>query len=167
MLVFGPYRACMCAYTPADGDILLNFSSMNQELPRLGALMPNLPNDSMIDPCQMEYFYHDYVMRDDMAFNELMNIMMPLYEGKNVFICTSGETLNQYITTMNELLMGLILNRYGYNSVVINESDDLNYFDPGDFHFNVLGIMTFDEDRKRWSLMGEVSRLRMGGKPLC
>lgn len=165
MLVFGPYRACLCAHVPDNGDILLNFSSMNQELPRLGNLLPNLPDLTGLDPNQIEFFYYDYVINNDLAFDELMHIMMPLYEGRNVFICTSGESLNQYITLMNDLLIGLILNRYGYNSIIINEPDDLECFDPGDFHFHTVGIMTFDEDRKRWTMMGEVSRISMGGQP--
>lgn len=165
MLVFGPFQACSGALIQSKGDIILNFSSLNQNLPRLVGLMPNVPNIVGLDPIQLEISYMDFILNDENAFFDLMKIMHPLQEGRNVFVCTSGDTMNDFITTMNDLLPKVILNRYGYNSIQINVASDLDDFNPGDFHFTVPGILNMDVDWQRYTGIREQRRLANGGKP--
>lgn len=163
MLIFGPYRACVNAMKPNRQNIMFNFSSLREDLPRLNYLIPNLGN--AIYAPDIDIQYSNYLCTNDLAFSELMQIVFPLYQGANVFICTSGETSNQYIDTMNELLQDFIKVRYGYNSAVINDPEDLDSFDEGDFGFSVRGVQLMDQDRERWILMNEKVRLASGGEP--
>lgn len=163
MLVFGPYRSCISAARPNQQNVFFNFSSLTETLPRLGYLLPDLGQDIYRD--DIEIIYSNYVFFNDNPFVQMMHVIMPLYEGANVFICTSGDTMNQYISTMNELLQNLIQNRYGYHSAIINDPEDLESFDESMFGFSVQGIKIFDQDKERWTLMIEEARLRAGGAP--
>lgn len=164
MLIFGPYQACLSASTINRDCVFFNFTSLVQSIPRLGFLLPSLDVVNT-DPITLSTQYSSCLLTNVNAFTELMAIMMPLYEGKHVFVCTSGETLNSYLTIMNEMLPEFIKIRYGYQSVFINNADDLNYFDEGDYGFSVQGIQNFDHDRD-WLIMSkENERLNNGGRP--
>jgi len=146
-----------------NDPVIVNFSSMNESLGRLGYLMPNLPMDmnGFFDENQ----YTLAILSNEQSFDQLMSIMIPLYEGRDVFICITNDSLNQYLNGMNDLLMGFIQNRYGYNSAIINDEEDFFSFYRPDFKFTTQGIMNLDVDRKQWAQMKEAERIKQGGKP--
>lgn len=163
MLIFGPYTACINLVT--QDDAILNFTSLNQSMPRLGYLLPSLDVFNT-DPDTLYKMYCDTLQLNQYAFSQLMEIMMPLYEGKNTYVCTCGDEIyNPYLQTMQDLLVRFIQERYGYNPVFINEPEDLESFNSGDYNFTVNGIMIFDDDKQRYILQREEDRLRMGGRP--
>lgn len=118
-----------------------------------------------ITPEQYAASYYQYLLANDYAFVQLMSIMIPLYEGKDVFICITNDSINPFIQWLNELLMQFIQDRYGYVGIIINDADDYDAFNPGDFGFNVPGIMNMDADRGRYEQEREKARLLAGGTP--
>lgn len=163
MLVFGPYRACLNARRPNRESVMYNFSSLTQLVPRLVYLFPAF--DPSVPREQLEYQYYQYLAFNENAFVELMQIMFPLYEGKDVFICISTGDVNVMTSWMNELLMGYIKDRYGYMPVIINESEDIIAFNESDFRFSLQGILNMDSDRERYMQEMEEQRLKAGGRP--
>lgn len=166
MLVFGPYQACIGAARlrhQSKEAVLFNFSSLSQEIPRLAYLMPTL--DLRVPIEILEQQYGQYLIFDINAFKQLMTIMYPLYEGKDVYVAISSTDMNEYINLMNELLSSYIQNVYGYNSAIIYEPEDIYAFNDADFKFNVPGIRQMDLDRERYIQMMEEERLKAGGQP--
>ena len=163
MLVFGPARACLGAIRQNKPFAIFNFTSLNESINYLNRLV--MPADwSSISYEQYRAAYYRYLITDDYAFVQLMNIMIPLEEGIDVFICIDTSTLNSVVSWLNDLLMEFIQDRYGYTAVIINEASDIDSFNSGDYGFNVPGIMAMDQDRTRYTIECEKQRLLTGGK---
>ena len=65
---------------------------------------------------------------------------------------------------MNESLIKMIQQRYGYNAAVINDINDLDYVNPEDFSFSIQGLHNLDEDKKRLVMILESRRIQAGGR---
>ena len=165
MLIFGPYRAI-----PDDTFVIFNLSSQNQAIERLPGLinMPNTAIGNPYTPAEYEYafdlWYYDYVLNDPIACSSLMMILDKIYEGYKVYICISDYSYDNGISMINESFMKLIQTRYDIKYSVINEKEDYLYIpqDGCDF-MSVQGLITFDEDRKRFMQICEENRILSGG----
>jgi hypothetical protein len=164
MLLFGPYRAI-----PDDNFKVFNLSSQNQAIERLPGLLmiPNFGTSVPQDPIGYEYqfdlWYYDYVLNDPIACSSLMLILNTLYDGQKVYICISDYSFDNGISMVNESFMKLIQTRYDIKYSIINEPDDYFYIDHDGCDFmSVQGIMTFDEDRKRFLQVCEENKILSG-----
>lgn len=172
MLIFGNYKTCcdiikihseqnvaedFSKYRKEDEStqlmkfdyVLYNFTSMNQDPSIMvlnGLIVPGLqPGNPMNDS-----MYYNAIMMNDYSFNQLMNIMYPLYDGKHVFICIDTLENHSLLQMQNDMLIWFIFERYGYASVLVNSYEDFDYFNPDDYRFSVKGIIAFDQDKMRY-----------------
>ena len=136
---------------PKDPNIVVfNLTSFKEGLPSLINLVPHYQEHfNTLDELQFDINYAQYVLSSIPAFNELMFIMMNLYDMRDVYITVSKQ--NWYYESINESLMKLIQQRYGYNYFEINTVEDYEYAksaDYNDYSFNVQGIFNLDQDKE-------------------
>jgi len=169
MLVFGPYRSI----PKEEQFVVYNFSSSTQVVPRLPGLFisPEIPMQmgiSMNGDGEVErgfdMWYYDYVLNDPTACTSLMQILMSLYNGNNVYVCIADYGANSFISMMNESFMKIIQTRYDIGYSIINDPEDFEYIpkDGCDF-MSVDGIFNFDADRKRFMILSTEDSIMHGG----
>lgn len=140
MFVVGDIR-CLPDYS--DKFLILNLSSLIEGFPRVH-LVPSVTTQYNNDK-EFDIAYANYIFSNDYTFMEFMKIVYPLYCGEDVFLLVSrNENTHDIIT---ESLCKLIQQRYGYNYQLLNEKDDIDYYD--DSGFNIVGLQTLDLDKER------------------
>lgn len=138
MLIVGDIRSIPVI----DSLIVYNLSSANQYYPLVNLIEPL---------CKVKYelalddeWYFNTIFNDNHYFMELMKIMEPLYEGKNVYLLVNNSISIQPLT---EMVTHLITSRYGYSAQYLNTIADFDETDDSTFSF--CGIKNFDADRAR------------------
>lgn len=140
MLLVGDIK---CLPDHLDRLVIINLSSLAEGFRRV-YLVPSIPTMYNNDK-EFDISYANYIFSNDYVFMEFMKIIYPLYLGNNVFLLVSrNENTHDIIT---ESLCKLIQQRYGYNYQILNNKDDINYYDDSDF--SITGIQTLDQDRER------------------
>lgn len=150
-------------YTTNNSKVF-NICSLNEQYPRLRILPPidfrYLPVQS---PESAEYEfdmrYAQWILSDQNAFFDLMQIIYSLYQGFDVFLLISDTdpSLDAYAQS----LFKFIQQRYGYNTTIINSMEDL--FNAEDYQISGLGAINLMDDKERLSFMLEESRQAAGG----
>lgn len=144
MLLVGDIR-CLPDYK--EKFVILNLSSLAEGYERVH-LVPSI-SARYNDDKQFDIDYANYIFSNDLIFMEFMKIVYPLYIGADVFLLVSrNENTHDIIT---ESLCKLIQQRYGYNYQLLNDKDDIDYYD--DSNFNIYGIQTFDMDKERMTYL--------------
>lgn len=93
--------------------------------------------------------YANYVLSNPSTFNELMKVMMILYEGLDVYILIYRD--GDYFEMLAESLLKLIQQRYGYNYHMLGIPEDLEHAlscDPNDDYFTTYGLFNLDNDKE-------------------
>ena len=144
MLVVGDVR---CLPEITDKFVIFNLSSLAEGYERVH-LVPSI-TASYNDDKQFDIDYANYIFSNDFPFMEFMKIVYQLYHGLDVFLLVSRNENTYDIIT--ESLCKLIQQRYGYNYQLINNKDDIDYYD--DSNFNIYGIQTFDIDKERYTYL--------------
>lgn len=144
MLLVGDIR---CLPDSIDKFVVLNLSSLAEGFERVH-LVPSI-SASYNDDKQFDIDYANYIFSNNYTFMEFMKIVYPLYTGADVFLLVSrNENTHDIIT---ESLCKLIQQRYGYNYQLLNNKDDIDYYDES--NFNIYGIQTFDMDKERMTYL--------------
>lgn len=143
MLLFGDTR-CLEKYLSITkgSTIVLNFSSITEKYPVLD-ILPKERFD-IDDSQQFDIAFADYIMSNDYRFCQFFNIPLGLYYSYDVFVLISR---NDFFDILNESLMKLIQQRYGYVINEINTEEDLDYLVEGSF--SIQGLYNLDLDNKR------------------
>lgn len=144
MLMFGD-TSCLEKYltNSKERTIVLNFSSITERYPILDILPKERFN--IDDSQQFDVAFANYIMSDDYRFCQFFNIPLGLYCSFNVFVLISK---NEFFDILNESLMKLIQQRYGYIINEINTEEDLDYLVEGSF--SIQGLYNLDLDNRRF-----------------
>lgn len=157
MIVFTPLRSLPVEMLERKGIrqvIVYNLSSYYGDVPTLNMLIPSIahmPEESLDGDVSsfpaFDVAYNSYIMSNDDAFVQFMNIMIPAYTSPDVLvqILISSSEFRDAIT---ESLIKLIQQRYGYNIYIVNEPEDFLYTTESDF--SVPGLFAMDGDLDRW-----------------
>lgn len=138
MLVFGDHT---CLFE-AKNMMIYNLSSLIEGYPRLD-LLP--PYTTSYDEKQVDIDYANYIMTNDYAFYNMMNIVVALVNGFDVFILIGTEDVHEFIA---ESLQKFIQQRYGLISYFIHSPEDIaNIHDVSMLSIN--GVYNFDQDSQR------------------
>lgn len=132
---------------PEEGYVVYNISSLVEGYERINILPPlqifqMCGNDEKL----FDIKYAEYIMSNPNVFNELMKIMYSLYYGKDVYLLVTRD--GGYFDILTESLLKFIQQRYGYDSYILNDPEDILYADKGEF--NIYGLFNFDQDNKRY-----------------
>ncbi len=136
MIVFGRYNNIPENFIP------VNFTGMNETVQKISTI--GLENIDISDP-EFDKVFAEIMLNNDMNFISLFNIIQLLYAGENIFICISTGNI---LDCLNESLGKLIQQRYGYNYQMINEINDIDWYN--DENFSIPGLYNFDLDRDRY-----------------
>jgi hypothetical protein len=134
---------------------VLNFTSYNEEYPRLNLYPPEEfgYNYDLI----FDIKYASYILTNDIIFMDFMKIMYNLYLGLDVFILVE-DSLEQ----LNESLFKLIQQRYGYNANRINCYED--FLEAQESSFAEFGLLNIDNDKERLAYLVEIQNLEQAGR---
>ena len=139
MIVFGKINSF--PVNSVESFVPVNFTGMVEYIDKINI---NLDNVDIYDP-EFDKVFADIVYNNDDNFLSLFNIIQLLNSGENIYVCiTTGDILD----CLNEALAKFIQQRYGYNYQMINEVDDINWYD--DSGFSVSGLYNYDIDRERY-----------------
>lgn len=143
---------------------VFNICSLNESYPRLRVLPPiDLRRIPSQNPEMSEYEfdirYAQWILSDNNAFFDLMQIVYSLYQGYDVFLLISN--IDPSLDAYAQSLFKLIQQRYGINVAIINDIEDL--FNAEDVQITGLGAANLMDDKERLSFMLEESRQAAGG----
>lgn len=154
MLMYGDARAADLVADNTD-TMVYNITSLNERYRR--ARLDLLPPNSLGANSEYDYDvkYMEWVFANDGVFMNFMKIILDLYNGLNVFLVITHE---DWSDMMLESLLKLIQQRYGYNSISIENPEDLFYAEDEGFNPE-YGLINLDQDLARYQyIVG-----RMGG----
>lgn len=138
-----------------DGYIIYNLSSYTEQYERIHLLPSDDIGKYYNDEKTFDLLYANSILQDDFYFMELMKIMIPIYEGKDVLLLISERFEN-----ITESLMKFISGRYGIISYIVNEAEDLEYLNESNFTIN--GLYNLDIDKNRFSRIYAISNMKDG-----
>jgi len=142
MLVFGDEKEC---FTQAlyGGFRIFNISNLIEQGIRLNCL---IPPGLISEDKDFDMYYANFIMQNDNAFVELMNVMYNLYEGNLVYILID---YSDYKNLLTESLIKFIQQRYGYNAYIVNTLEDFDHVRASEF--SLSGVFNLDLDKKRFA----------------
>ena len=141
---------------------VLNFTSLYSGYPTLLALTTNmysmnqsgLPTNIYVETVEFDYQYANAIFNNDQMFEAFMSIMIPVYEGINTILLVQRDP---YRDCLMESLIKLVQQRYGYNSWIVEDIDDIECLrEPT---FNPYGIMALDADIRRYDALYNCGRV--------
>lgn len=144
MLLFGDTKCLKkYLYITKKEVMILNFSSISEQYPVLD-ILPKERFD-IDDSQQFDISFANYILNNDYRFCQFFKIILALYYSYDVFILVSK---NEFYDILNESLMKLIQQRYGWVVNEINTEEDLDYLVEGSF--TIQGLYNLDLDNKRF-----------------
>lgn len=140
-----------CIHNP----VIFNLSSYNSNFDSIASLTTSINNIQMqfegVPPNQYIYYqafdiaYMNMVLSNNNLFIDLMKVMINAYEGNNVIILVQRD---EYRDAIMESLIKLIQVRYGYDCWIVESIEDIECIK--ETKFTPMGLLTLDEDRKRY-----------------
>lgn len=136
-----------CPYV--DNIIVFNLLSPLEGFPKLN-IVPH--GQLMLVEGQENVFdmqYAEYILQTG-GTNELMKVLMPFYEGKDVYILTFRDN-GGYFDAITESMIKFITHRYGIIPIEIFEPCDYN-ITPLQYNtsLSVTGLYNFDLDKEQY-----------------
>lgn len=126
----------------SDVEVVLDSTGLIEGAPQLTHLFPAFAN---VMDFTFDQWYWDYLLKYDYPFMDLMRIIYPLYEGKNVALIYNpiAGMYNDYI----ESLLKFITCRYDIlgNRIQIPEDNDV----ANESDFSIRGLYNLDLDKNR------------------
>lgn len=135
-------------YIPDIPLHILNLSSYKEGIEKLNLLPPTNGTLPFKDEKEFDIAYANYIMSNDFTFMELMKIIIPIYEGKDVYIVVSRSP---YFDMITESLTKFIQVRYSIISQYIYDFNDLEFIDMDLSFANIQGLYNLDVDKERFS----------------
>lgn len=132
--------------------LLYNIGSMMMlnGVQMLSNLVPSSSNFSLsnmiIDERDFDIKYANYLLNDDRAFIDMMNIAYNLYLGNDVF-CFAD--IDEYKENYLESILKFFQGRYGFNGQILGEVEDYEYTEDSTFSIN--GLFNIDIDKERFT----------------
>lgn len=123
--------------------VVLNFSSLSSQFPILD-ILPRQRFD-IDDSQQFDMAFANYILNNDYRFCQFFSIIIQLYYGNDVVVLIRQS---EFYDILNESLMKLIQQRYGYIINAVNTIEDLE--DLVESSFSIQGLYNLDQDLKRY-----------------
>lgn len=151
-------------YIP-DNCKVFNLNSLREGYQSFRFLIPPNSLGNFVDR-DFDILYYNYIFNNDNVFTEFFGIIYELYINNDIFILVDENM--DWSENIAESLWKVIQQRYGYNAIRINNSDDYIYAVNSSYslpQFNPYwGIYNLDLDKQRYSEIIEAARLQAGGK---
>lgn len=138
-----------------DDFRIFNLLSIAEVGTKLYNLIPPFTyTDYSDDNIRFDIDYYNYIISNNLAFVDLMQIMYNEYDrgidNYSVVLIDNDDIRD----SLRDSLIKLIQQRYGINSFIINELDDWNYIESSQAtNFDINGIYQFDQDKERYTIL--------------
>ena len=154
MLIFGSAKCIEFLPMNINTDKLLiyNLTSSSERFPRVVIMPPNTLQSDNFDQLLFDYIYGN-----DFVFIEWMEkIVMPLYYNIPVYLVINDNQVFDFIT---DSVSSIMRKRYGYNSYILNDPDDVLFLSDEVNKIGEFGILEMKylyEDKERFSYLHEL-----------
>lgn len=108
----------------------------------------NMPMPEFVQSVEFDRQFASSLMNDPVLFSNLMKIMLCCREGYTVIILVQRDW---YRDAVMESLSKFIQQRYGYNTWVVQDPDDIECIH--ECWFTPMGLLALDEDILRYGMM--------------
>lgn len=146
MLIFTEYNTLCNMNINTNNSIILNLSSFKQGIKRINISPPYACTS--LDDTMFDRAYAEYLIVNDEVFFELMQIVEPYYNGKDIYILV---TMGNGWDRITESLQKFLQQRYNIISYIIEDPEEINYIE--ELQINANGIYNFCKDRERFLSM--------------
>ena len=103
---------------------------------------------------EIDIAYWELIMKNNKMFNDLMKLVLNSFEG---FVCMVLVKHDEYRDAVLESIIKLIQQRYGFTPWVIQDEGDIEVLEEPEY--TAQGLVTLDEDRKRYHMMCEAGQV--------
>lgn len=148
MIIFGDQNIVPFIMGDPNRYFLLNFFNVVNLGTPLTRLMapPVIFQTCPIDSVNFSGAYANFVISNDEAFQDFMEIVMAMYYNDDVFVLTDLQST--HIVAMAETIIKIIQQRYGYNCYILNTIDDI--FSIPQSEMSEIGSQIFLSDKERY-----------------
>ena len=137
--------------------IVYNLSAYIEGIERIYLLPPDDISHYYADEKTFDLLYADFIFKNDFSFMELMKIIIPIYEGKDVVLLISESLEN-----ITESLLKFINGRYGIIPSIVTDEEDLDMITESNFTLN--GLYNLDQDKNRFSRLYAMTNINDQGE---
>lgn len=137
--------------------IVYNLSAYIEGIQRIYLLPPDDISSYYADEKTFDLLYADFIFKNDFSFMELMKIIIPIYEGKDVVLLISESLEN-----ITESLLKFINGRYGIIPSIVTDEEDLDMITESNFTLN--GLYNLDQDKNRFSRLYAMTNINDQGE---
>lgn len=145
MLMYGDAFTANSLMSLVDKLVVYNLSSLNESFPRLYLIPPNTLGSNF--DIQFDVNYMNWIVYNDLQFNEFMKIITAINNGYNVYIVISKE---DWSINLVESLTKYIQERYGITSVFVESYEDYLYANDSE-PIEGPGLFNLQQDIERYS----------------
>ena len=122
-----------------SNSVIYNLNANTTQFNMIRLMPPQGMNTASLE---FDQYYINLILSDNNYFIQFMNIIIPLRDGKDVYILAYNE--DTVFNPITETLMKFIQQRYGYDYQEVHYMEDINMMDLSSF--TTPGIIQFDED---------------------
>ena len=126
-----------------SNSVIYNLNANTTQFNMIRLMPPQGMNTASLE---FDQYYINLILSDNNYFIQFMNIIIPLRDGKDVYILAYNE--DTVFNPITETLMKFIQQRYGYDYQEVHYMEDINMMDLSSF--TTPGIIQFDEDFNRY-----------------
>lgn len=151
MIIFGNNNIVPYLLVDKERYFVLNFfnpTNLGTRLDRLWApdiILQTCPLESV----EFDRSYANYILTNDDAFQDFMEILMSMYYNEDVFILTDLDS--PPVVSMCESIIKLIQQRYGYNCYIANCLEDI--VNMPESEMSEIGNRIFMQDKERYAFL--------------
>jgi len=121
----------------------LNLSSFKMGFQRVNLAPPY--ECTSLEPKLFDMMYAKFILENNIVFMELMNIIVPVFEGKSIVILI---TMGDGWDVITESLQKFLQQRYNIISTICYNPEDYEY--GQEVIMNKSSLYNFEQDRKRF-----------------
>ena len=111
-----------------------------------------MPIPEYVNSIDFDLYYISYIFNNEDVFKSFMSLLSTAYEG---IICVVMVQRDGYRDTIMESLIKIIQQRYGYNSWIVSDQEDI--FSVRESTFTPMGITVLKEDLTKFDQMNNYS----------
>ena len=151
MILIGPAEVIPFVLMKDPENInVVNLTSLKEGLDKLN-ILPEV-NKMYMDEKQFDFYFNSYIFENDRIFFEFFSkVMMPIYDGKNVFIAVNNDEESSVLQMVSYSFAKIIQCRYSYHCSFVNTPEDLEYVNVDETFTDKEAIERFDLDKERWT----------------
>ena len=112
----------------------------------------NVP--AALDKPEIDVEYWNLIMQRPNMFNDLMKLVLNSFEG---YVCMVLVHHDNYRDAVLESIIKLIQQRYGFTPWIVQDEEDISVIEEPEY--TAQGLVTLDEDRKRYHIMYEAGQV--------